>query len=101
MAIKDILRLASKDECVIFVPPYNKNDDCLWKKCAADVMDQMKRIILAPYLKTSTKEEREAAWEQHLKQREVKRDGSVGYEFHVRVSSFAERRGCTGKMVKF
>ena len=91
LSIQNVLRLCSKEECVIFVPPHNKNDDNSWRTCADDVLNQMKRIILAPYLKSTTKEDRDLAWEQHLKQREVKRDGSVGYEFHVRVSSFAER----------
>lgn len=81
----EVLRLSSMQECVIFLPPFNKNDDKRWGQAREQVMQAMKRIIMQPFLHSSTAEERDAAWASHLKCRETPRDGSVGYEFQVSV----------------
>lgn len=92
LRIPEVLRLASKDECVLFIPPVKKNSPPQWIAAQDKVMSQMKRIVIEPYRWTLDARQRDEAWEKHLQTRKVPRDGAYGFEFHLSVRSYAERQ---------
>ena len=91
MAIKDILRLDSGDEFILFIPPFNKNDKKVWRDTSNTVLGLMRRIIMSPFANTTTAQERETGWNKHLCTRQRERDGTFGYEFNVRVVAYPSR----------
>ena len=91
LAIKDILRLDSGDEFILFIPPFNRNDKKVWSDTSKTVLGLMKRIIMSSFSKTTTPQDREIGWQNHLRTRQRERDGSFGYEFNVRVIAYPSR----------
>ena len=91
LAIKDILRLDSGDEFILFLPPFNKNDKKVWRDTSNTVLGLMRRIIMSSFSKTTTPQERDAGWKNHLISRQRERDGNYGYEFNVRVAAYPSR----------
>jgi hypothetical protein len=91
LTILEFLKLSVGDEFILFVPPFNKNDKPVWKEVGDSVTNNMRQIIMAPFAKQGTVNERDSAWKKHLLSREVPRDGSAGIEYGVRVCSYPER----------
>ena len=91
LAIKDILRLDSGDEFILFLPPYNRNDNKLWRETSDTILGLMRRIIMQPYAKSTTPQDRDIGWTKHLSTHERERDGNIGYEFNVRVVAYPSR----------
>ena len=89
--MKEILRLNTGDEFVLFIPPHNRKDDKAWSESSKAILGMMKRIIMSPFVNKSTASDRETGWNKHLRSRERERDGDVGYEFNVRVHAYPSR----------
>lgn len=87
-----VLRLASKDEVILFIPPQRKGAHPAWAAAPAhdEVMTQLRRSIMSEHCRVLNAAERDAAWELHLQKRQIKRDGTYGHEFHLSVKSYAE-----------
>ena len=51
----------------------------------------MKRIVMAPYQKTHSSQDRDIGWFNHLTNRRQERDGAFEYDFNCRVVAYPER----------
>ena len=91
LSILEFLQLSVGDEFILFLPPFNKNDNPVWEEVGDRVNKNMRQIIMAPFAKQGTVAERDAAWKKHLLSREAPRDGAAGLEYHTRLCSYPER----------
>lgn len=91
LRINEIIRLRCHEEFILFIPPTSKNDPPEVKSSREGLLRQMRRIVMAPYMTSSTPQQRELLWNKHLEKRQVQREGNDGYEFNVRVHSYPER----------
>eukprot|EP00956_Cyclotella_meneghiniana_P018450 scaffold30718_cov36-Cyclotella_meneghiniana.AAC.2 len=91
LSIDEFIRLGCEDEFVLYIPPTSTKDAPEVKAMREDILMQMKRIVMSPFQKSTTTEERDAGWKKHLERRQYNRDGNPGYDFVVKVVSYPER----------
>ena len=91
LTLEEILRLHTRDEFILFLPPYNRNDNKAWRETSNAVLGLMKRVVMAPYQNTHSSQDRDVGWFNHLNSRRKERDGAFGYDFNIRVVAYPER----------
>ena len=88
--IKEIIRRRCQEEFILFIPPTSKDYPPEVKSSRDGLLRQMRLIVLAPYVTSSTPQQRDLAWKKHLEKHKVQREGNEGYEFNVRIHSYPE-----------
>ena len=77
LQIKEIIRLQCQEEFILFIPPTSKDDPPEVKSSRDGLLRQMLRIVLAPHVTSSTPQQRDLAWNKHLKKHKVNREGTI------------------------
>lgn len=64
LSILEFLQLSVGDEFILFLPPFNKNDNPVWEEVGDRANKNMRQIIMAPFAKQGTVAERDARLEE-------------------------------------
>ena len=88
----DIVKLRIGDEITVLIPPIDRSrkEPKPAREARETIMSKMKRVFMAECGTMSTKE-KDDYWKDELANRKITRDGKYLYEFHVIISSYAER----------
>ena len=92
LRIGEIIRLGYHSEFTVFIPSiHNKNEHKDIREGRSQTLAAFRLVVLSDVPHDWTPQERNGYFSDHLKTREIVREGRVGHEFNVRIKHYPER----------
>ena len=93
LRIKEIIRLKCKDVCTVFVPSFeNKKDSKFVRDVRAEMLSVFRQVVLSELPDKWINTQCNDYFRDHLRSREMQREGRIGHQFHVCVVNYPEQQ---------
>jgi hypothetical protein len=93
LRIKEIIRLKCNDVCTVFVPSFeNKKDSKFVRDVRAETLSVFRQVVLGELPDKWNNTQCDDYFRDHLRSREMQREGRIGHEFHVCIVNYPERQ---------